>query len=242
MNKAGYLLYQPYKWLIYVPVMIVNTIFCSIMAALTSIVVSPRIGSFFGVLWARISSLVTPMLVSVKGKENISPKQSYVVVSNHQSAYDIFILYGWLGVDFKWIMKKELRKAPGIGYASAKVGHIFLDRSSPRAAIESIQHAKAKLVNGTSVVVFPEGTRSRSSQMRRFKKGAFKLAYELDLPILPLTIVDSHRIMRKGFLNVVPGRAKLIIHHPINIDDYKDNPEGLIESTRRTIESGLLNN
>jgi 1-acyl-sn-glycerol-3-phosphate acyltransferase len=211
------------------------------MAASVSMLVSPRLGSYFGVLWAKISGYVTPMFVQVKGKDNIRKGESYVVVANHQSGYDIFLLYGWLGIDFKWIMKKELRKAPGIGYASAKVGHIFIDRSSPRAAMESIEQAKQKLVNGTSVVIFPEGTRSKNGQLRSFKKGAFKIAHELELPILPVTIVDTHKIMGEGFLNVRPGKAKLIIHKPIDTGNYKDNPMELMDVTRESVASGLLN-
>ncbi len=74
------------------------------------------------------------MLVKVHGRENINPQQSYVIVSNHQSHYDVFVLYGWLGIDFKWVMKQELRKVPGLGIGCEKVGHIFIDRSNTERA------------------------------------------------------------------------------------------------------------
>ena len=239
MKKLGYILYQPYKWLIYVPLMVASTIFFSFMATTMAMLVSPRMGSFFGMLWSRSSGLITPMFVKVKGRENIDKKQSYVIVANHQSQYDIFLLYGWLGIDFRWIMKKELRKAPFIGYASAKVGHIFIDRSSPRAAMESIEAAKKQLVNGVSVVIFPEGTRSRTGKLRPFKKGAFKIAHQLELPLLPVTLIGTNKIMGSGFLNVMPGSVKLIIHKPIDVKKYKDKPDELIEITRETIASAL---
>ncbi|WP_439184819.1 lysophospholipid acyltransferase family protein [Carboxylicivirga taeanensis] len=241
MKKFTYWLYQPYKFFIFIPLFVAGSLLFSFLAASFSILVNPKVGSFWGATWARFTGCITPMLVTVKGRCNIDKKQSYVIVANHQSAYDIFLLYGWLGVDFKWVMKKELRKAPGIGYASHKVGHIFLDRSSPRAAVESIKEAKGKLVNGISVVVFPEGTRSWSSQMGQFKKGAFKLAFELDLPILPITIVDTYKIYNKG-VNLLPGTVQMIIHEPIQIQDYQERQNELIDLTYKTIQSGLATN
>jgi len=239
MKKLGYILYQPYKWLVYVPLMVLSTIIFSFLAAVTAMIFSPRLGSFFGMLWAKSSGLLTPMFVKVTGKENIKKNISYVIVANHQSQYDIFVLYGWLGIDFRWIMKKELRNAPFIGYASAKVGHIFIDRSSPVAAMKSIEDAKKQLKNGTSVVIFPEGTRSRKGKLRKFKKGAFKIAHQLDLPILPVTLVGTNKIMGPGFLNVMPGKVKLIIHKPIDVKEYKDKPDELMKITRDTVEAGL---
>ena len=98
---------------------------------------------------------MTPVFVGAVGKENIAAGQSYVIVANHQSIYDIVVLYGWLGVDFRWIMKKELRKVPGLGIACEKIGHIFIDRSHSKKAMESLNEAKGKLRNGTSLIFFP---------------------------------------------------------------------------------------
>lgn len=238
MKKFGYWLYQPYKFLIFIPLFTVFSLIFSFLAASFSILVNPRVGSFWGATWARLTGYITPMLVTVKGRENIDKKQSYVIVANHQSGYDIFLLYGWIGIDFKWMMKKELRKAPGIGYASHKVGHIFIDRSSPRAALESINEAKRKLVDGTSVVIFPEGTRSASNDMKSFKKGAFKIAFELELPILPVTLVDTHKIYNKG-LRLLPGRVEMHIHKPLQTKDYLDKQDELREMTRAVIASAL---
>lgn len=234
-----YWLYQPYKYLIFFPLFLVATIFCSLFAALFAMCVVPRIGSYFGVLWAKITSWITPMYVVVKGREHINPKQSYVVVANHQSGYDIFVLYGYLGIDFKWVMKKELRNAPGIGWASEKVGHIFIDRTLARSAIESIEAAKGNLVNGSSVVIFPEGTRSGSSQMGRFKKGAFKIAFELELPILPVTIKDTYKVFGKGFFNLYPGQTELVVHAPLATCNYKNNQDLLMQTTADVIASAL---
>lgn len=234
-----YWLYQPYKWLVFLPLMLVNSIVFAILAAFFALAISPRAGSIMGSCWARLTCWLTPVNVFVSGKGNIAPKKSYVIVANHQTGWDIFLLYGYLPIDFRWIMKKELRKLPFIGYASEKIGHIFIDRSSPRAAMQSLEEAKRKLVDGNSVLIFPEGTRSKSQQMRPFKKGAFKLAYELGLDILPVTIVNSCQIKRRGFLNLVPGKAGLVIHPMIRKELFAKDLNGLAEHAREVIASAL---
>lgn len=227
--------YQIYKWVIFIPIFAIASVVFSIGAALFAIVISPRAGSMSGVMWAKTVALFTPMRVKVSGRENIDQKQSYVIVANHQSAYDIFALYGFLGIDFRWMMKMELRHAFGIGPASAKVGHIFIDRSSPKAAYKSIKEAKEKLVKGTSVVIFPEGTRSGSNTIQKFKRGAFKIAEELELPILPVTIKDTHKIYGNGKFNVKPGRAQLLIGKPIETSLYNGNITTLMNVTREAL-------
>ena len=124
------ILYQPYKWLIFGPLLVCTTFLCGALAFLGATLTGPRFGSIFGVIWARLNSLVTPMLVETRGRHNIDKTQSYVIISNHQSQYDIFVLYGWLGIDFKWVMKQELRKVPALGIACERIGHIFIDRSN----------------------------------------------------------------------------------------------------------------
>jgi 1-acyl-sn-glycerol-3-phosphate acyltransferase len=223
--------------------MAINTLFFGIVAVLVSSFVNQRIGSYFGgVIWSRVNAFVTPMFVNVRGKEHVKKGISYVVISNHQSYYDIFLIYGWLGIDIKWIMKKELARIPGLGFGSKKVGHIFLDRSNSRVALESLNEAKRKLVNGTSVVIFPEGTRSISGEIGHFKRGAFKLAIDLGLPILPVTISGTKNIWPADTMDIKPGRSSLQIHEPIDINRYsEDSIKDLMEHARMIIEEGLKN-
>lgn len=240
MKKIGHILYQPYKLLVFTPLMLVLTAVFASLAVILSVVVNQRVGSYVGgSIWSRIIGFITPMFVRVKGRENIKKKQSYIIISNHQSAWDIFLLYGWLGMDFRWIMKKELRKVFAVGYACEKVGHIFIDRSSPKAAFKSLEEAKYKLVDGTSVIIFPEGTRTGSNNMRGFKRGAFKMAYDLGLPILPVSIVDTHKIFGDGFYNLHPGKVKLNVHHPIQVEDYQGKETELMNLVHDTIKSGI---
>ena len=126
------------------------------------------------------------MLVEVIGRDNLDKSKSYIIVSNHQSQFDIIMIYGWLGVDFKWVMKQELRKVPALGLACERLGHVFINRSIPAAAVASLKAAKKKIKKGTSVFFFPEGTRSKDGTVGVFKKGAFKMAIDIGLPLVPL--------------------------------------------------------
>lgn len=232
--------YQPYKWLFILPLLVVSTFVCGTLAMVFAILVNPRVGSYFGMVWARINSFFTPMTVTIVGAENMRPDSSYVITANHQSLYDIYVLYGWLGVDFKWVMKKELEKVPVLGPACKMLGHIFIDRSDTKKAVETINAAKTKIVNGTSVVFFPEGSRSGDGIIKPFKKGAFKMALDLGLPVLPVTISGTRKILPKGGINLKPGGVTMTIHEPIPVKDYsEENMAELMERTRIVINSSL---
>lgn len=237
MKKILWLLYQPYKWLIYVPILGLTGAFASTSAVVLGALISTKIGySVSSFIWSRLCSALIPMSVNVKGRENIVLKQSYVIISNHQSHFDIFVISGWLRMDAKWVMKKELRKVPFIGWACEKLDFIIIDRSNKQKAIESLNAAKDKIVNGTSVMFFPEGTRSRDGEIAQFKKGAFKMALELGLPILPITINGTRKILPSGSFNLMPGKVEMIIHKPISIDNFDDtNVDELIQQSRNLI-------
>jgi 1-acyl-sn-glycerol-3-phosphate acyltransferase len=241
MRKVAYILYQPYKWLIFTPILVGSTLFFGSLAVILAILVGPRFASrLCGVTWARLNSCLTPMLVRVHGRAHIDPQQSYVLVANHQSHYDVFVLYGWLGIDFKWVMKQELRKVPALGFACEKIGHIYIDRSNRQAALASIEAAKDRIVNGTSVLFFAEGTRSRDGQLGRFKKGAFRMALDLGLPILPLTLSGTRKVLPPATRDLFPGRVSMTIHEPIATGTLTemDIPD-LMDTVRDTIASAL---
>jgi len=235
--RAGY---QPYKWLFILPLLITSTFACGMLAIVTSLFFTPRAGGIFAVAWARINSFFTPMTVNVIGVENIEPGMSYVIAANHQSLYDIYVLYGWLGVDFKWVMKKELEKVPVLGLACKALGHIFIDRSDSKGAVDTINAAKTKIANGTSVLFFPEGTRSGDGKMREFKKGAFRMALDLKIPVLPVTINGTKNILPKNSLDLMPGGVTMIIHKPIPVkNDDEENVTRLMNETRMIINASL---
>lgn len=195
------------------------------------------------VWWARFNSFMIPMRVTVGGRENIVKGRSYVIVSNHQSLIDSILLVGWLKTDIKWVMKKELRKVPVFGYAAEKGGQIIIDRSNPKAAYESLRRADEKIAGGTSIVILPEGTRSRTGQLGEFKKGAFWLSLNLGIPILPVSIINTRNILPPDTLDLFPGRAVLKIHQPVDVGQYDEvSMERLISDVRHIVQTGLGSN
>ncbi len=238
-NKILYNLYQVYKYLVFFPLLGMFITLDFIVIFIFLFTASERSIQIAGVVWARFNSFITPMFVKVSGEENIDRNQSYVVVANHESQYDIFVIYGWLPVDFRWVMKMELRKVPILGYYCYKAGHIYIDRSNHQAAIETINAAKAKIKDGTSVVFFPEGTRN-TGQILDFKKGAFKFALDLGLPILPVTIIGTRKILPTNTIGLFPGNATMVIHKPIDIAGYSESNIGeLMDRTKKVIQQGL---
>jgi 1-acyl-sn-glycerol-3-phosphate acyltransferase len=246
-NKPGAIrmLYQPYKWLVFVPLLCLITIIWGSLSIIFATLFNARIGmKLGGSPWAKLNCLAALVFVKVRNKRNIIPGQSYVVVANHQSLFDILVLAGWLDIDLRWVAKASLKKVPMFGIASVKMEHIFIDRSNPDAALATLEDAKQKIINGTSVMFFPEGTRSADGNLKEFKKGAFRMALDLNIPILPITVKGTRHILPVGTMDLVPGSAEIVIHPQINVTDYSDGPhdsiEDLIQKTRTTIKSALF--
>jgi 1-acyl-sn-glycerol-3-phosphate acyltransferase len=230
--------YQVYAWLIFFPLTAIWCLFCGWLAVLAAIAVSPKFASrYVGIPWARLIGLLTPMRVTVEGAENADPRHSYVVVCNHVSQYDILLVYGWLSLDLKWVMKKEIRKLPGIGIACEKVGHIFVDRGKPEAAKQAINEALERVGDGVGVLFFPEGTRSVDARLKRFKTGAFRTALDTGLPVLPVTLLGTQKILPAKSLRLFPGRAGMVIHPPIEAGEQ--TVRELRDATHEVIASAL---
>jgi 1-acyl-sn-glycerol-3-phosphate acyltransferase len=232
-------IYFPWVWLVFAPYLLVSTVAWGIFAVLLC-VFSPRLAFHCGTIWSWCLCRLNFMWVSVAGRQNVVEGQSYVILSNHQSHFDILAFYGHWGRQFRWVMKEELRKVPGLGWYCWAGGHIFIDRSDRQKAIASLQAARPKLKNGVSVMMFPEGTRSRDGRLREFKKGGFMMALDLGLPILPVTISGSRHVLPGKQLWLLPGRVRIRVHPPIDPAAY--GPEGrdrLMADVRAAIASGL---
>lgn len=229
-----------YQWLIAVPILAVLTI----VTALTTIIGS-AIGNrdYWGYwparFWSRCVCTLLLVRVKVVGRENIDPKTSYVFVCNHQGAFDIWTIYGYLGHNFKWLMKKSLEKVPFVGKACKSAGHVMVDDSNPRGVRQTIEESEERLRGGMSVVIFPEGSRTRDGHLTPFKRGAFMLASEFKLPVVPLTIDGAFKAMPRTTYNVTPGRITLTIHKPIYPGPRGFNTRELMAETRREIASVL---
>lgn len=238
MKKILYWPYQLYAWLVFVPFTAVFTLVCGWLTVLTAVLVNPHFASrWVASPWARIVAWATPVWVSVEGGHNARRERSYVVVSNHASQFDILALYGWLHLDLKWVMKKELRKIPGVGIGCEKAGHIFVDRARPELAKQAISDALARLGDGIGILFFPEGTRSLDGRLLPFKKGAFRTAIDTGLPVLPVTVVGARDVLPAKTLRLFPGRIRVVIHPPIEAVGL--DPVELMQRSRAAIASAL---
>jgi len=212
-----------YSWFIFVPLMLLATLLAgAVCLCLVPFLGPRRVARLSAVPWSRLGLLLSGVQVRVHGVDNIDPSRSYVIVANHLSQYDIWVLYGHLEQDFRWVMKQELRRVPVIGVCCAMLGHIFIDRRHRDAALASLENAKQRLTGGTSILFFPEGTRSRDGELRPFKKGAFRMAQDLDLPILPVTILGTREILPADSLRMHPGTVSLTVHAPIAVSGDDD--------------------
>ena len=241
MKKILFWPYQLYVWLIFFPLVIVLTLVFSMLTVIFASLVNPHFASrVFAVTWAKWLAYLTPIRVIVEGSENAQRSRSYVVASNHQSMYDILVIYGFLELDLKWVMKQELRKIPGIGIGCEKAGHIFVERRVPKLAAKAITEALKRLGDGIGILFFPEGTRSTDGRLLPFKKGAFRTAIDQQIPVLPVTLRGTRDILPNGTLKLFPGRAQMIIHPPIETHGMTvEQVAELMAETRATNASAL---
>jgi 1-acyl-sn-glycerol-3-phosphate acyltransferase len=164
--------------------------------------------------WSWLILATTGVEVEVHGLERLAPGRTYVFVSNHQSIYDIPVIFWWIPFQLRIIAKESLGRFPVLGPHLKRTGHMLVDRTRPdRSGI--FGWANQLTSKGLSLIVFPEGTRSADGRVGTFKGGSFFLALQAGLPIVPLSIVGSRHVMRKGELTTRPGFVRLIVHDPI---------------------------
>lgn len=236
------ILYKVYQLFIALPIIFVATVLTSLITILGGFINAHVFGYYPGRIWSKVVLRVLLLPIHVEGREHLQPRQSYVFVANHQGPVDIFLIYGYLGRNFKWMMKKALRKMPLVGVACEKARHIFVDKFGPKAIKETIDKARATLQNGTSLVVFPEGSRTFTGHMGLFRKGAFQLADDLQLPVVPVTIDGSFDVLTRmaGFNFVHWHPLRLVIHEPIPpVGEGKEDIKHTMEEAYRVIMNSL---
>ena len=208
-----------YWWrtvLFLVPAITIYTIVLGTLSLISSLV--DHAGSFAhwcARTWSRLILATTGVSVQVTGLERLEPGRTYVFVSNHQSIYDIPVLFWSLPYQLRIIAKESLGAIPFMGWHLRRSGHMLVDRRRPDRP-KIFAWANQLTSNGLSLIVFPEGTRSRDGRVNRFKGGSFYLALEAGLPVVPLSIVGSRHVMLKGRLTTYPGSVKLVVHDPID--------------------------
>ncbi len=184
-------------------------------------------------LWGKIQLRTTGSRVTLQGLEHLDPRKSYIVVSNHQSFFDIFSLLGHLPLQFRWIAKAELFRIPLLGWAMTRTGYIRIDRDSPKKAYRSMLRAAEKVRDGVSILIFPEGTRSPDGILQPFKKGVFLIALKSQAPILPVAIRGTRDIMRKNDWRAYPGHVEIRIFPPIPTAGFSTDKEAELSAQVR---------
>lgn len=194
--------------------------------------------------WVRSVIWASGCPVRVHGRENLHPEVPQVVAANHISWFDVFALAAVIEVPYHFVAKKELQKIPLFGQALVAAGHIVIDRSNRERAIESLREAGEKVRHSRgAVVIFPEGTRSRDGKLAPFKKGAFMLAAESCVAIVPTAVTGSFEIMRPGSWRIYPHTIHIHFLDPIPPDEVAglvgDGPEPLMELVRARIAAAV---
>ena len=211
-------LYRLYQLLLAFPLIVIITILTALTVVIGCTIGSGHFWGYYpGKWWAWFVVRILLLPVKVEGRENLVRGQSYVFVSNHQGAFDIFLIYGFLGRNFKWMMKRQLRQVPFVGIACQAAHHIFVDKRGPSKIRQTYEQARKTLKNGMSLVVFPEGARTFTGHMGSFRRGAFMLADELQLPVVPITINGSFNVMprTRDLRWAIWHPLRLTIHRPI---------------------------
>lgn len=236
-------LYRIYQLLIALPLIAIYTLITSLMVIIGCTLGNGHFWGYYpGKWWAQFIIRILLLPVKVEGRGNLVKGQSYVFVANHQGAFDIFLIYGFLSRNFKWMMKRQLRQMPFVGKACASAHHIFVDKRGASKIRETYDRARQTLQGGMSLVVFPEGARSFTGHMGVFKRGAFMLADDIELPVVPLTINGSFDIMprTRDMKWVVWHPLRLTIHKPIlPVGKGTDNIKYLEQESYKVVMGGL---
>jgi len=187
-------------------------------------------------LWGWLGLRLAGVRLTTSGMEHLAGQEAVIYMGNHQSNFDILALFACLPGQFRWIAKEELFRIPLFGYSMKRSGYIPLNRDDRRKALQSMRAAAARIAAGTSVVIFPEGTRSEDGNLLPFKKGGFSLAKEAGVPIVPLAILGSGEINPKGSRRIYGRHIHVTIFPPVDVAAHGDD---LMEAVRAPIAAAL---
>lgn len=198
-------------------------------------------GSFATRWWGRLIIRMSLIPVDVKGSEHFQKNKSYVFTANHQGFYDVLLVCGYLNAEIRWMMKRSLEKVPFLGIGCRHAGYIFVDRGNAGKVRATYRRAEEALKGGASVMVFPEGSRCKDGHIGAFRRGAFTLADELQLSVVPMTINGSYDVMPRGSFLINYHPLSLTIHPVIDpVSQGAENIEHLKEESFKAISSALV--
>lgn len=237
-----------FYWVVYPltrPFYLIFFIFNTFVLGLIVIMISPfdrngNIVHYIGRFWSLLNIFLAGTRVRIRGREKIDKGSNYIVMSNHQSLFDVWALIGKLPLQIRWIVKKEIRKVPVFGYALEKMGHIYIDRHDRKNAYMSLEAAAQKIKKGTSIIIFPEGTRSKNGRLQRFRLGGATLAIRSGVHILPVTVNGGRFALPKGTLAIMPVKMDIVVGNAIDTSAFdENNKEKLTAAVKSAIEKNL---
>lgn len=186
-------------------------------------------------LWGRWLCTLNGIQVDVEGLEHIQQDQAQILIANHQGFFDIFALSGFLPLQIRWMAKSSLFKIPFVGWSITASGYIPVDRSNRKKSYQAFLTTIEKLKAGNSIVIFPEGTRSEDGTIGPFKKGSLLLSVRSGAPLVPVTLLGTGSIIKKGSCIIKPGRVQIVISPPLSSQAVKDDKEENVLRTLRDI-------
>lgn len=221
------------------PLVLLWTAFCAILGLLMSVVLRLKQFTLYlvpGRLWAPVLFFLMGIKIKSSGQQNIDPYTPSIFVVNHGSFLDIPASAMEIPLNLYYIVKKELKKAPFIGWYITATDHIYVDRKNKEAARESMRIAAERINKGKHVLAYPEGTRSKDDSVRIFRRGSFIIAKNGDIPIIPVGITGAHDCLPPGKFWWKKGTIEVIIGEPIRPSDHPDSgPEDLAEMARQAV-------
>jgi 1-acyl-sn-glycerol-3-phosphate acyltransferase len=212
-ESSGFHLLRTVFWLI--PMIAIYTIVLGILSIGSSLFTSRGyFAHWCARSWSWLILATTGVEVSITGLEKLDRTETYVFASNHQSIYDIPVLFSALPYQLRIIAKQSLANFPFLGWHLRRTGHMLVDRRRPDP-MRIFRWANELALKGLSLIIFPEGTRSRDGLVGPFKGGPFFSAVQAGLPIVPISVIGSRHVMRKGQLTTKPGYVRVVVHDPI---------------------------
>lgn len=189
-------------------------------------------------VWGRFILLVSRVTVQVEGLDNLDPARGYLFMANHLSMFDHWAFLAKLPFQFRFAAKASLFRIPFLGWHLRRAGNIPVDRRHPRRTLRDFDRVGRRIRDGLSLVIYPEGGRTWGEALAPFKRGPFLLAKRAKAPIAPVTFIGAHRRLARGSVVLHPGTMKMIIHPPVEFEEYRnDDTQQLTARIRKIIEA-----
>ena len=220
------------------PLIVLVTALLALLSVLFSVIDgSGRLQHWCARAWAKFIIWISRVQIEVVGFEELDFDRGYIFMANHLSMFDHWAFLAKLPCQFRFAAKASLFRIPFLGWHLRRAGNIPVDRHHPRRTLRSFQRVGEHIQRGISLVIYPEGGRTWGDKMDPFKRGPFVLATHARSPIVPVTFIGAHRRLERGSIVIHPGRMKMILHPPLEFEDYQSiDRQSLSDQVRDTIE------